>query len=181
MGDCDVFAGPKLIESLMHNCRGRIDALMPELVGMIHVRLHLDDSDGQPGLGLTTLLYTALGSAIHYNPLLTLQILEHRQCQAALLTSWVKHLGTICERPCVRAHDLKIALLAVSSMLAMPTATAPYVIASNRLMLPLIASDCLPHCMQVRDRVQSADARAPGLDAAGPSGQSICGPGAAGR
>ena len=135
MGDCDVFAGPKLIESLMHNCRGRIDALMPELVGMIHVRLHLDDSDGQPGLGLTTLLYTALGSAIHYNPLLTLQILEHRQCQAALLTSWVKHLGTICERPCVRAHDLKIALLAVSSMLAMPTATAPYVIASNRLML----------------------------------------------
>ncbi len=132
MGDCDAFGGPKLIESLLHNCRGRIDALLPELVAMIHMRLHLDDPDAQPGLGLTTLLYTALGSAFHYNPLLTLQILEHRQCQAALLTSWVGHLG---KAPKLRAHDLKIALLAVASMLAMPSASAPPVVATNRLML----------------------------------------------
>ena len=43
----DVFGAVRLIESLLHNCKGRIDAILPDLVGMIMMRLSPADSGGR--------------------------------------------------------------------------------------------------------------------------------------
>ena len=156
MAESEVFGGPKLVESLLHNCRGRIDALLPELVAMIAMRLQIEGpEESQPGLGLSTLLYTALGSAFHYNPLLTLQILEHRQCQLQMLTSWVKHLH---ENPKLREHDLKVAMLSVAALLSLPTAAAPHAVASNRLLLVRQGVALQAKLAKERERKQAAEA-----------------------
>jgi len=123
----DQHGAPKLVEAILHSCRGRIDAVVPDLIACILMRLESAESRS-----LKTLLYSALSSAIHYSPVLALQVLEHRQATTTLLTTWAGHLST---NEKLREHDLKMGLLAVASLLGTASANAPPSVAANRLHL----------------------------------------------
>ena len=123
----DAHGAPRLIESMMHACPGRIDPVVPDL--MQYVLMRLDTAETR---GYKILLYSALSSSIHYNPVLALQVLEHRQATTQVLTSWANHLSTTEK---LRRHDFKIGLLAASALLSLPNASAPAMVASNRLHL----------------------------------------------
>ena len=57
------------MESLLHNCHGRIDAIVPDLMACVLMRL--ETAETKP---YKILLYSVLSSAIHYNPALALQV-----------------------------------------------------------------------------------------------------------
>ena len=115
------------MEALLHSCRGRIDPIVPDLISCTLMRLERVETRA-----LKTLLYSAVSSAIHYDPVLAMQVLEHRQASTAVLTAWANHLSTTEK---LRAHDLKVGLLAAASLLSLPNASAPPMVASNRLHL----------------------------------------------
>jgi len=96
---------------------------------MACVLMRLDKAESR---ALKTLLYTALSSAVHYNPALALQVLEHRQASTTVLTAWANHLSTTEK---LRSHDLKMGVLAASSLLSVPNGQAPAMVAGNRLHL----------------------------------------------
>lgn len=134
--DVEQHGACKLLESLLHNCHGRIDAQMPEVLTLALMRLEclLAKGDQQSKGGVVTLLYNILSSSLHYNAGLALQVLQHRH-QAdwhAVLHAWMQHLTT-CAR--MRLHDYKCGVLAVASLLALPPTSAPEVIAKNPLLL----------------------------------------------
>ena len=68
----------KLLESLLHNCHGRIDAQVPEVLSLALMRLEalLAAEEGRRKDGsvhsMVTLLYNVLSSALHYNAALAL-------------------------------------------------------------------------------------------------------------
>ena len=127
MQDYDQHGAPKLVESMLHACRGRIDPIVPDLITFVLMRLDTCESRS-----LKILLYSALSSAIHYNPVIALQVLEHRQATQAVLTVWAQHLGAA---PKLRVHDLKVGMLAAASLLSVPTAQAPPAVHAGRLHL----------------------------------------------
>jgi len=130
----------KLLESLLHNCHGRIDAQMPEVLSLALLRLEglLAAEEGLKKDGsvhsMVTLLYNVLSSALHYNAALALHVLQHRHPEGwhATLHAWMQHLSSC---PKLRLHDLKCGVLAVASLLALPPAQAPEVISRNPLLL----------------------------------------------
>ena len=126
----------KLLESLLHNCHGRIDPQMPEILSLALMRLEglLATEDGRKKEGMVTLLYNVLSSSLHYNAGLALQVLQHRHQAGwhAALHAWMQHLTTCLK---LRLHDLKCGVLAVASLLALPPAQAPDLIAKNPLLL----------------------------------------------
>ena len=97
--ETDAHGAPRLIESMLHACRGRIDAIVPDLLTCTLMRLESAETKA-----FKTLLYAVVSSALHYNPALALQVLEHRQATTAVLTAWANHLST-SEK--LRRHDLK--------------------------------------------------------------------------
>lgn len=161
----------KLLESLLHNCHGRIDAQMPEVLSLALMRLEalLAAEEGLKKDGtvhsMVTLLYNVLSSALHYNAALALQVLQHRHQAGwhATLHAWMQHLTTC---PKLRLHDLKCGVLAVSSLLALPPAQAPEVISRNPLMLVQSGVKLLQAMEKKREADKSDEAAALGTDAA---------------
>ena len=127
--DSEQYGGAKLLESVLHNCRGRVDAVFPELLSLALMCLEQLDAES---VNLRVLLSSTLSSALHYNPALALQVLAHRQAVETTLGGWVEHLSKC---PKLRLHDIKVGLLGASSLLALPDASAGALVSSSRLLL----------------------------------------------
>ena len=151
----------KLMESLLHNCRGRIDAVVPDLLGLALSRLDglLQAEEGERKEAMITLLYNVLSSALHYSPSLALQVLQHRSGAAwmGVLQAWMAHLQ--CSKK-LRLHDLKCGVLAVASLLSLPPAEAPAVIAQNPLLLVQSGMKLLQAMEKKRAEESEREARA---------------------
>ena len=166
----------KLLESLLHNCHGRIDAQVPEVLSLALMRLEalLAAEEGRRKDGsvhsMVTLLYNVLSSALHYNAALALQVLQHRHQAGwhATLHGWMQHLTTC---PKLRLHDLKCGVLAVASLLALPPAQAPEIISRNPLMLVQSGMTLLQAMEGKRAADKSDEAAALGANAAAEDGE----------
>tara|TARA_B100000513_G_C11888136_1_gene181470 strand:+ start:104 stop:850 length:747 start_codon:yes stop_codon:yes gene_type:complete len=120
MPDYEAHGGVKLLESLLHNCRGAIDAQLGDVLNLTLTRLERS----KPNSSIRQLLFNVLSSALHYNAALTLSLLAQRTpgSEAALgsvLGGWMTHLGASAK---LRVHDLKLSVLGVSALLELPSA-----------------------------------------------------------
>ena len=135
-----------MLEVLLYNCKGRVDAALPEVLSIALQRLSSGENtnlSAQARLGVGTadtggpmavLLYNVLSAAIHYSPPLALEAIATTGADArAVLGAWLQHTeGALAK---LRVHDLKIRILALSSLLAWPTAAAPPLVTSHRLLV----------------------------------------------
>ena len=134
--ESDLHGAPQLLESILQNCHGRVDPILKDVLAITLMRLDKPEEN----VPLRVLLYNVLSSALYYNASATLQVLEHRQATQQALGAWFQHL-TSCEK--LRVRDCKLALLGTSALLALPSAHAPPMIASNRLMLMKLGATLL--------------------------------------
>ena len=135
-----------MLEVLLYNCKGRVDAALPEVLAIALQRLSSGENtnlSAQARLGVGTadtggpmavLLYNVLSAAIHYSPPLALEAIATTGADArAVLGAWLQHTeGALAK---LRVHDLKIRILALSSLLAWPSAAAPPLVTSHRLLV----------------------------------------------
>ena len=135
-----------MLEVLLYNCKGRVDAALPEVLSIALQRLSSGENtnlSAQARLGVGTadtggpmavLLYNVLSAAIHYSPPLALEAIATTGADArAVLGAWLQHTeGALAK---LRVHDLKIRILALASLLAWPTAAAPPLVTSHRLLV----------------------------------------------
>jgi len=128
--ESDCRGGPKLLDCLLLNCVGGIDGQLPEIIAICFGRLQ---QTPPPGPALASLLWTTFASCFYYSAELTLSLLEKGGMTAGALQGWAAHLGG--DDTQMRQHDIKVATLGVSALLRLPNASAPMVIASNRLLL----------------------------------------------
>jgi len=126
-------AGPKLLESLLQNCRGRIDDTLPRIFSLVMPKLA--EVTQKKLTALRVLLYSVVASAILYSPLLTLQQLTHRQELDSALKEWMAFLHEDPTKVKMRTSDLKVNSLAVCALLAQPTAQVPPIVSSHRVTL----------------------------------------------
>jgi len=130
MPDYEACGAVKLLESMLHNCRARIDHYMSEILYLILKRLEKTKHNSS----IRVLLFSAFSGCLYYNSPLTLHLLGSMQehGQSGIMYSWMEHLYS-CTK--LRPAQLKVSILAISAMLELPTTIAPLMTAQNRLLL----------------------------------------------
>jgi hypothetical protein len=109
----------RLLQSLLHNCAGRIDAHLPAIV-----RTCLHGLRSAETVSMRTLLLDALASALHYDARLAIAALEAVGATASVLDGWTRHVADASDR--LRAHDCKCMVLGFAGLLsAGPPASLP--------------------------------------------------------
>jgi len=108
LSEVDCGEGAKLIEVVLHNCRGRIDSSLPSIVclavgRLLHpktemnslkvlllevVRLHFVRAERHPISNRN--LRCKVANSLFYNPLLTLRILEEKHWTEGVLQLWLQ-------------------------------------------------------------------------------------------
>ena len=147
----DLHGCPQLLESMLQNCPGRLDAILKDIVALPLMRLEQQPDDPS---SMKVLLHNVISTALHYNCRLTLEVLEYRQATQSALGAWFEHLTT-CDK--LRVRDCKLALLATSAMLALPAAVAPPMISGNRLMLIKLSATLLQKQSKALEKRKEAE------------------------
>lgn len=109
----------ELIESVLHNCRGRVDRILPDVLS-IAVRRLASEIDSKE---FKVLLIEVIANALYYNPALTLQILEAQGATQAVFGQWLEAIPMF-RRP----YDIKLVVLGLSAIFELPLASLPPVI-----------------------------------------------------
>ncbi|TMW66813.1 hypothetical protein Poli38472_014125 [Pythium oligandrum] len=117
--EVDICAATRLLYSLLHNLFGKVDDLVYEMVRLGASRLASDEM----GDGAVRTLLGLIASLLHYNPLLTVEALEHLQATQGVFTLWMSKLSLL-ESPL----DRKLFVLGVMSLLKLPVDKVPAVL-----------------------------------------------------
>ncbi|KAL1924145.1 uncharacterized protein VTP21DRAFT_7180 [Calcarisporiella thermophila] len=117
LGEKDRICGCKLMESVMLNCRGGVDAaiepflhlafqhLAPNSIKTREFRIHCLE---------------VVVNALYYNPSLTLGILERNQWTQGFFSMWFANFDKFA-----RVHDKKLSIVAICAILETPTEHIP--------------------------------------------------------
>lgn len=182
----EVHAGPKLLEALLHNCRGRIDNYMPHVMSLVERRLLGKTSAGAASgysfngeqlvvntttagesmcksSSLRTLVMDVVASAFHYNAALAWSCLQQTGQLAAILKQWMEHLQHL-----PRVHDLKMSILGMTAILQIPSMQIPQETQGvySQLMPTLLTAipGLLMKCDQLRKRNEQEEGQRRGSD-----------------
>ncbi|CAM9661340.1 unnamed protein product, partial [Heterosigma akashiwo] len=69
-----------LLMSVLHHCPGRVDAWAPAMLDAVLAKAARPELQDETYVTL----YQVLASALYYNPLMTLQYFEHKQCTGSV-------------------------------------------------------------------------------------------------
>lgn len=117
--ESDWVHGCNLMESLMLNCPGHLDSVLPLFLQLTLSKLaDVREEDGKAACGVYAVSHRiyhieVILNAINYNALMTIQELEKLGASAVFLTRW----NEITNDKFLRVHDKKIIIVAVSSLL----------------------------------------------------------------
>ena len=129
----DVVEGCKLLESLVLNCKGRIDAYIPPLVGLLVKRFQ---GEVKKEFCRTELL-KALADCLYYNAELSLRALEEHGATAFMFQTWFTAIvqskeeeledgSKVQEKTHFKGvHDRKVCILGLAAILRVPPASLP--------------------------------------------------------
>ncbi len=112
----------KILEALLAHCRGRIDALVPNILKIVLTKLNISKS-----INLKLMLLDVVGLAAHYNPLLFLHSVEALGATQNTINIWLSHLPEMK----LSAKHKKCALLGLSSMCLVPLSQMPSMLAQG--------------------------------------------------
>jgi len=122
--DGDAEAAPKLIGTVLQNCRGRVDEWVePYLV------LALERFQRAERRGMKDLLMVVLANALYYNPVIVVNCLVKRSALSSTFGVWMEMLGKLTEKG-KRAHfkrenDKKMCVLGIVSLVVLPADALP--------------------------------------------------------
>jgi len=107
-----------LYMSILHNCRGLVDAYVPMMNDIALAKLGQQVSAENPSTRIA--VYQVLGSALYYNPQLELAELEKRGVTGQVFAQWTKD----CEKM-EKWLPRKLTVLGLTSILLLPTSSLP--------------------------------------------------------
>eukprot|EP00124_Ichthyophonus_hoferi_P001678 Ihof_evm6s94 gene=Ihof_evmTU6s94 len=114
----------RLIESLLLNCRGHIDAYMPSLIGVLMKRYSMEFSINSTKV----LLLEVTAECVYYNAALAFQILESMQVGTTqtFFNMWFENLPYF-----KRVHDLTVIAGVLCEVLSLPENQLPAAVAAG--------------------------------------------------
>lgn len=159
--ESDWVHGCQLMESLLLNCRGAVDEVVPGFLRLVVAKLTPTEEDKQGqvhAISHCVLHVEAILNALYYNPMLTLSELERLGATSMVLTRWLDVAAKF-----TRVHDKRLVIMAISALLsALPVSQMP---ASLQAQWPAIlglyleAVQSLPKAIDERRKLKEAEER----------------------
>eukprot|EP00566_Odontella_aurita_P002311 CAMPEP_0113571984 /NCGR_PEP_ID=MMETSP0015_2-20120614/25852_1 /TAXON_ID=2838 /ORGANISM="Odontella" /LENGTH=1096 /DNA_ID=CAMNT_0000474985 /DNA_START=725 /DNA_END=4015 /DNA_ORIENTATION=+ /assembly_acc=CAM_ASM_000160 len=135
-----------LYMSVLHNCRGLVDAYLPMMNDIALAKLGQQVNAEVP---LTRIaVFQVIGSALYYNPQLELAELEKRGVTQQLFAQWMKD----CEKM-EKWLPRKITVLGLTSILLMPTSALPAAVSSS---IPQLIASVVNMTEQMKEEAEKA-------------------------
>lgn len=117
MSKVDRICGCKLAEAMMLSLRGHIDQWVH---GFIEMAMRVLATEEVKGKSYKIHLMEMVISAMHYNPILTLQVLESKDWTNKFFSLWFGNMNSF-----TRVHDKKLCVAAISTLLSIPADNIP--------------------------------------------------------
>ncbi|KAG0308818.1 hypothetical protein BGZ98_006751 [Dissophora globulifera] len=118
LGETDRVSACKLAESLLLNCRGRVDKYVAPLLA--HVFEYLGPADRIQTVEFRVQAIEVVMNCLYYNPSVTLRLLEENGWTQRYLEVWFASLDKF-----TRVHDRKLSIVALCSILSVPVEQLP--------------------------------------------------------
>ena len=132
-----------LFMSLLHECPGMIDSLLPAINDITLAKLNQQVSSQSP---LTRIqIFAVIGSCFYYNPQLQLQELQKRNITAQVFQQWIKDIELMD-----RWIPQKMSVLGISAIFKLPTNIMPTSLTS---LLPQLLITAVTLCDTMQEDV----------------------------
>lgn len=144
--------GCKLMESMMLNCRGRIDQLIEMFIRSV-MPLLADETENRISIVIPHL--ETIINALYYNAPLALKCLEQANFTARFFSLWFNKAPKF-----TRVHDKRLIIVSLGQLMALPFEQLPPVLQQNwPLVLPIYLSaiQTLPKALEERKRLEEED------------------------
>jgi hypothetical protein len=144
--------GCKLMESLLLNCRGHVDALLGNFIEYVMPTIV---SSEEYSLSVIVHHLEVVINALYYNAPLALRHLEALNLTAAFFTLWFSKAEKF-----TRVHDKRLIIMSLSQLMAIPVEQLPPFVQQNyRFIMPLFLSavQTLPKALEERKKLQEED------------------------
>lgn len=118
LGQQDEISACRLIETVLLNLPGQVDTHLFRALDVVRVRLEDEEEYKKPAYKV--FLLEVIINAIYYNPVATLQYLEHSNFLAKFLQLWFDEAEHF-----LRVHDKTLSILALMKIVQMPPEHVP--------------------------------------------------------
>ena len=143
-GEFDQIHLCKLIESVLLNCRGKVDYFLPNF---INFGLHLLRKEPKTVSGKVHVMQLLINCVL-YNAQMSISILEQQDGLILFFTNWFEYSNLFKQ-----VYDKKLCVLAINKILALPFDSLPAVLQSGYPKLMIVAAsmlDTLPEAYKKR-------------------------------
>ncbi|KAG0319361.1 hypothetical protein BG000_003916 [Podila horticola] len=124
LGENDRVCACKLAESLLLNCRGRVDKYLAPILALVFE--YLGPEDRIQTIEFRVQAIEVVMNALYYNAAATLRLLEESGQTQRFLTVWFSNLDKFS-----RVHDKKLSIVALCSILNVPVDQLPAALQSG--------------------------------------------------
>ncbi|KAJ1658971.1 Nonsense-mediated mRNA decay protein 5 [Dispira simplex] len=149
-GENDRVFGCKLAESLLLNCRGNVDPLVPEFIGLAFQ--YLGSNEAIKTRSFRVYCLELVLNCFYYNPSLTFTTLENAGFTQAYFTQLTQALAKFH-----RVHDKKLLIMALCAIFQLPPNQIPHSVQSGlgQLFEAMLAMfETLPKAQENRQRLE---------------------------
>ncbi len=136
--------GLKLMQSLLANLRGKVDALVPPWLGLLFVSIKQETQSDNMGTVLDLVAQTMV--FLWYNPVITIQLLESNKVSAQLLDHVITNKEEL-----VTKKLKKMVLLGLSSLLYLPPNSLPASVKQRMPKLAVLMLDLQLELWEIKD------------------------------
>ncbi|GAB5589961.1 Nonsense-mediated mRNA decay protein 5 [Umbelopsis nana] len=149
LGESDRVCACKLIESLLLNCRGHIDSYIPPFLNLAFQFIF---ANSMKTVEFRVHCLEVVINSLHYNPALTIRILEENQWITGFFSLWFQNVPKFS-----RVHDKKLIIVSLCAVLEMPFDQVPASLRDgwpNMLDAIITAFQTLPKAIQNREEME---------------------------
>ncbi|KAI8890600.1 ARM repeat-containing protein [Backusella circina FSU 941] len=139
----------RLMECILLNCRGSVDAYIPSFLQLAFQYISSGDLRSTE---FKVYCLEVVINCIYYNPALTLRILEENQWTQGFFALWFSSLDQF-----TRVHDKKLTIVALCSLLSLPSDQVPVALQSdwNQILLSIAyVFKGLPNAIEIRESLE---------------------------
>lgn len=148
-GEQDRICACKLMESVLLNCRGHVDACVGPFLNLAFQFIF---TGSMKTAEFKVHCIEVVVNCLYYNPVLTLRLLEENNWTQGFFSLWFNTLPKF-----TRVHDKKLVIVAISSLLELPAEMVPSSLQagwSQLLTFVVTVFQSLPKAMENRDNME---------------------------
>ncbi|KAJ1860834.1 Nonsense-mediated mRNA decay protein 5, partial [Coemansia sp. RSA 2703] len=148
VGENERICACKLMEAIMLNVRGKVDGMVPGFISLAAAYLLVSDAIETAPFLVYTL--EVILNALHYNPTITLNVLEHHKWTEGIFTRLMQSVSKFS-----RVNDKKLLILGLTAVLSVPAEQLPPSLQNG---LPQLFEGILQTFRTLGQAVESRDA-----------------------